>query len=135
MHRTTDVRSATAGLEVGVTRSAAAAGMAKLTPIHRETSDGLPRGPRQEIRVLHATLLPGDVTPRHSHRFPVTVYVTEGVFTLDLDGRGPVEVRAGEAFVEPAGVGMTGRNLSPDTAARMAIFYVCDPDTPFADPL
>lgn len=134
MHVTTDVRSATAGLEVGVTRSAKESGMAKLTAILRERVDGLPRGAEQEIRVLFATLLPGDATPYHSHRFPVTVYVTEGVFTLELDGRAPVHIAAGEAFVEPPGVRMTGRNLGTDTPARMAIFYACDPDAPFADP-
>ena len=79
-------------------------------------------------------LLPGDVTPYHSHRFPVTVYMIEGAFTLELDGRAPVVIGAGEAFVEPAHVNMTGRNKG-DVPARMALFYVCEPDAPFADPV
>jgi quercetin dioxygenase-like cupin family protein len=135
MHETTDVKTMTAGLEVGITRSALNQGMAKLLPLHREVVDGLPGGGSQEVRVLFATLLPGDVTPHHTHRFPVTVYVTEGVFTLELDGRSPVHVKAGEAFVEPSQVAMTGRNLSADTPARMVLFYVCEPDSPFADPV
>ncbi|MDP1730658.1 MAG: cupin domain-containing protein [Devosia sp.] len=135
MHEITDVRTMTAGLEVGVTRSAMERGMAKLLSLHREVVDGLPGGGSQEIRVLFATLLPGDVTPHHTHRFPVTVYVTEGVFTLELEGREPVHVRAGEVFVEPPHVSMTGRNLSAEAPARMAIFYVCEPDSPFADPV
>lgn len=135
MHKTMDARSAIAGLSVGVTTSAGESGMAKLTPIHRDVVGGMPMSARQEIRVLFATLLPGDRTPYHTHRFPVTVYVTEGVFTLELDDREPVHIKAGEAFIEPPHISMTGRNLSSETPARMAIFYVCAPDTPFADPV
>ena len=134
MHEKTDVQTMTAGLSVGVTRSAQDSGMAKLTPLHREVVAGLPRSADQEVRVLFATLLPGDVTPCHSHRFPVTVYMIEGAFTLELDDREPVVIEAGQAFVEPAGVAMTGRNRG-DAPARMALFYVCEPDAPFADPV
>ena len=108
--------------------------MVKLTPLHREVVRGMPRLPEQEVRVLFATLLPGDVTPHHTHRHPVTVFVTEGTFTLELEGREPLAIGAGQALVEPAGVGMTGHNKG-DTPARMALFYVCEPGAPFADPV
>ncbi len=134
MQEKTSVETMIAGLSVGITRTARDSGMARLTPIHRQAVAGMPTRAEQEIRVLHATLLPGDVTPRHSHRHPVTVYVTEGTFTLALDGREPVAIAAGEVFVEPAGIAMTGRN-DGDVAARMALFYVCDPGAPFADPV
>jgi quercetin dioxygenase-like cupin family protein len=98
-------------------------------------SGNMPTGAQQEIRVILATLLPGDVTPHHKHRFPVTVFMTEGVFTLELDGREPVHIKAGEVFVEPAHISMTGRNLSAETPAKMALFCVCEPDSPFADPV
>jgi quercetin dioxygenase-like cupin family protein len=128
------VETMIAALDVGVTRSARDQGMARLTPLHREVLNTLPRGDSQEVRVLHAVLQPGDVTPYHSHRFPVTVYVTEGVFTLRLDGRDPVAIGPGEVFVEPAYVKMTGSNEGPVPAVTI-LFYVCDPDTPFADPV
>jgi quercetin dioxygenase-like cupin family protein len=134
MHEKTDVETMTAGLTVGVTRSAQDSGMAKLTPLHRELVAGLPRTAEQELRVLFATLLPGDVTPYHSHRFPVTVYMLEGAFTLELDDREPVVIEAGQVYVEPAGINMTGRNKG-EIPARMALFYVCEPDAPFADPV
>lgn len=134
MHQQSDVNTMIAGLTVGLTRSAQESGMAKLTPLHREVVGGMPIVPEQEIRVLHSTLLPGDVTPYHSHLFPVTVYILEGTFTLELDGREPIAVKAGEVFVEPAGVNMTGFNRG-DVPARMVIFYACAPDTPFADPV
>ncbi len=134
MHEKSDVEVMTAALSVGVTRTAKDRGMARLTPLHRETVQGLPTVPDQEIRVLFATLLPGDVTPYHSHRHPVTVYMLEGTFTLALDGRDPVEIKAGQVFVEPSGVNMTGHNRG-DVPASMALFYVCEPDEPFADPV
>ena len=109
MHEISDVKTMTAALDVGVARSAAEAGMAKLVPLHRAVSGDMPTGSRQEIRV--------------------------GVFTLELDGREPVHIKAGEVFVEPAHVAMTGRNLSEEIPAKMALFFVCDPDSPFADPI
>ena len=124
----------TAGLAVGVTSSAQDTGMAALTPIHRETVSGLPKMNEQEVRVLIANLLPGDVTPYHRHRFPVTVYMLEGAFTLELDDREPIVIEAGHVYVEPAGVNMTGRNAG-EVPACMALFYVCEPDAPFADPV
>ena len=134
MHHQSDVETRIAGLTVGLTRSAQESGMAKLTPLHREVVRGMPILPEQEVRVLSSILLPGDVTPYHSHRFPVTVYMLEGTFTLELDGREPVAVKAGEVFVEPAGINMTGFNKG-EVPARMVLFYVCRPDTPFADPV
>ena len=133
MHENSSVKTMIAGLSVGVTRSSKETGMAKLTPLHREIVKGMPRAINQEVRVLFATLLPGDVTPYHSHRFPVTVFVVDGEFTLNLDDREPVTIRAGEAFVEPAGINMTGSNQG-SVPARTALFYVCEPDAPFADP-
>ena len=128
-----NVETMIAGLDVGVTRSAREQGLALLTPLHREMVETMPRGVRQEIRVLHATLQPGDVTPRHSHRFPVTVFVTEGTFTLRLDGQAPVFVEPGQVFVEPPHVRMTGSNEGRVPLTTI-LFYVCDPDVPFADP-
>ncbi|HTV69113.1 MAG TPA: cupin domain-containing protein [Rhizobiaceae bacterium] len=132
MHENTSVETMIAGLAVGQTRSAQDSGMAKLTPLHRELVQGMPMLPDQEVRVLLATLLPGDVTPRHSHRFPVTVYVIDGTFTLALEDREPVAIGPGEVFVEPAHVTMTGHNYG-DVPTRTALFYVCEPDAPFAD--
>ncbi len=128
------VKTMIAGLTVGLTRSARDGGVAALTPLHREVVRGMPSQSEQEVRVLSATLQPGDVTPYHSHRYPVTVYMLEGTFTLALDEREPVAIEAGQVFVEPAGINMTGFNKG-DVPARMTLFYVCEPGVPFADPV
>lgn len=106
---------------------------ATLSIVHRALVEGMPRGDRQEVRVIRATLRPGDRTPRHTHRFPVAVYVMQGAFTLELEGRDPVTAEAGEAIIEPPHVKMTGLNPSATEPTQLAMVYVSDPDTPFAD--
>jgi quercetin dioxygenase-like cupin family protein len=103
--------------------------------VAQQLVEGMPRGEKQEIRVLTASFKPGDRTVFHTHRFPVTVYILEGAFTLEMEGRAPVTVKAGQAFVEPPNVKMTGYNRSTTDAIRLVIFYVSDPDTPFLDPI
>ena len=99
----------------------------------REIIQGMPTGDRQEVRVLTASVKPGDKTVFHTHRFPVTVYILEGAFTLEMEGREPITVKAGQAMVEPPYVKMTGYNRSSTELLRVVIFYVSDPDTPFLD--
>ena len=113
--------------------AAAGDGLAKPELIRREVVQGMPKGDDQEIRVLAATFRPGDRTVFHTHRSPVTVYVLEGQFTLELEGRPPVMVRAGEAYVEPPHIRMTGFNRSTSQPLKVLIFYVSDPGTPFLD--
>jgi quercetin dioxygenase-like cupin family protein len=102
-------------------------------PLLSAIVQGMPRGEQQEIRVLVATLKPGDMTPFHTHRFPVTVYVLEGTFTLEMEGRAPITVTAGQAMVEPPQVRMTGFNRSSSEPTRVVIFYVSEPGTPLLD--
>jgi quercetin dioxygenase-like cupin family protein len=107
--------------------------LAKPDLLVQEIVQGMPKSDKQEVRVLTATIQPGGKTPFHTHRFPVTVYILEGTFTLELEGRLPVVLKAGESFIEPPNVKMTGYNKSPNEPMRVVIFYVSDPDTPFLD--
>ena len=100
-----------------------------------EIVQGMPKGDRQEVRALMASFQPGDKTLFHTHRFPVTVYVLEGAFTLEMEGREPVTVKAGQAMIMPPQVKMTGYNRSSTDPLRLVIFNVGDPDTPFLDPV
>lgn len=118
---------------VGTSAAAQDGGIARPQPVLREVVAGMPRGERQEVRVQTATFKPGERTVFHTHRFPVTVYILEGAFSLELEGRAPVTVRAGEAYVEPMDIRMTGYNRSATEPLRLVIFYVSDPDTPFLD--
>ena len=110
-------------------------GTARPELVFSELVSGMPRNEKQQVRVLTASFMPGDRTVFHSHRSPVTVYILEGAFTLELEGRAPITVEAGKAFVEPPNVKMTGYNRNQQAPLKLVIFYVSDPDTPFLDPL
>ena len=109
------------------------AGLARPQLVLRDTVAGMPRGETQEVRVLTATFQPGERTVFHTHRSPVTVYVLQGRFTLELEGRAPVEVGPGQAYVEPPHVRMTGFNRSASDLLHVVVFYVSEPGTPFLD--
>jgi quercetin dioxygenase-like cupin family protein len=114
--------------------SANAQEVAKPNLVLKQMSEDMPKGDKQEISILTATLKPGDKTVFHTHRFPVSVYILEGTFTLEMEGRQAVTVKAGESMVEPPNVKMTGYNRSATEAMKVVIFYVADPGTPFLDP-
>ena len=107
-------------------------GTARPDLVLKEVVAGMPKDDRQEIKVLTATLRPGDKTPFHTHRFPVTAYILEGAFTLEMEGRPPVTIKAGQSIVEPPNVKMTGYNRAAEPV-KIVIFYVSDPDGPFLD--
>ena len=112
-----------------------AQGMAAAQSVLKEVVQGMPKGDKQEVRVFTASFKPGDRTVFHTHRCPVTVYVVDGSFTLELEGREPVVVKSGQAYVEPPNVKMTGYNRSASEPLRVVIFYTSDVDTPFLDPI
>jgi quercetin dioxygenase-like cupin family protein len=122
-------------LLVAFSANAQEAGVARPNLLLKQAVEGMPKGDKQEISILTATLKPGDKTVFHTHRFPVSVYILEGAFTLEMEGRQPVTVKAGESMVEPPNVKMTGYNKSTTEPMKVVIFYVADPGTPFLDPL
>ena len=134
MRRISGLGAALGAAVIGLSGPVAAQEQARPTVILRETVEGMPRGERQEVQVLAATIPVGESTVLHTHRFPVTVHVLDGVFTLEMEGRETVTVRAGRSLVEPSNVRMAGHNRG-DEATRLLILYVADPGTPFLDPV
>jgi quercetin dioxygenase-like cupin family protein len=126
---------ALAAVAFSATADAQQHGLARPNLVLEQLVEGMPREARQSVRVLTATFRPGDRTVPHTHRFPVTVYVLEGAFTLELKDRLPIIVKAGEAIVEPPNIEMTGYNRSASDPTKVVIVYVSTPDTPFLDPL
>ncbi len=124
-----------AALLISLPSTAQMQGTARPEMILKEVVSGMPNGEKQEVRVLTASFKPGDKTVFHTHRFPVTVFILDGAFTLELEGRAAVVVKAGQAFVEPPNVKMTGYNRSSTDPLRVVIFYASDPETPFLDPI
>jgi quercetin dioxygenase-like cupin family protein len=122
-------------LLISLTATAQEQGAAKPQLVFSEIIQGMPKGEKQEVRVLTATFQPGDKTLFHTHRFPVTVYVLEGAFTMQMEGREPAIVKSGQVMMMPSHVKMTGYNRSGTDPLRLVVFYVSDPGTPFLDPI
>jgi len=122
-------------LIVSLTALAQEQGVVKPQLLVSKILQGMPKGDKQEVRVLAASFKPGDKTLFHTHRFPVTVYILEGAFTLEIEGSEPDTFKAGQVMVMPAQVRMTGYNRSSTEPLRVVIFYVSDPNTPFLDPI
>lgn len=93
--------------------------------------EGMPAGPRQEVRVLMATMKPGERTAPRAHPWPVTTYVLQGTVTLAFEGQKPRTMTVGETTVEPPNVKHTATNPSATEPAKLLMFYVSDPGAPF----
>jgi quercetin dioxygenase-like cupin family protein len=103
-------------------------------PVLKEVTTEFPKDPKLEARVLTATLQPGMTSPWHTHATPVVVYVQEGTFTLEFKDREPVRRKAGEALLEPINVVVRAANRDQSQPAKVVIFQVSPPDTPFLHP-
>jgi quercetin dioxygenase-like cupin family protein len=122
-------------LLVGSTAMAQEQGAIKPQSLLSQIVQGMPKGEKQEVRVLTASFKPHDKTLFHTHRFPVTVYVLEGAFILEMEGREPVMVKTGQAMIMPPHVKMTGYNRSSTDPLRLVLFNVSDPGTPYLEPV
>jgi quercetin dioxygenase-like cupin family protein len=74
-----------------------------------------------EVRFDIMEISPGAVA-RHTHPGPTLVYVLEGGFTLLMDGYPSRSFKAGDSFVEPAGVVHEGYGDGPTKI--MVVFIV-----------
>jgi quercetin dioxygenase-like cupin family protein len=61
-------------------------GVVKPQLLLSEIVQGMPKGERQEVRVLTASFQPRDKTMFHTHHFPVTVYVLLVLFNVSDPG-------------------------------------------------
>jgi quercetin dioxygenase-like cupin family protein len=80
--------------------------------------------PGREVIQALVKFAPGASAPRHSHPGEELVYVVEGEFEYQLDGRPPVIVKAGEVLFIPAGTPHAVRNVGSGAAADLATYLV-----------
>lgn len=89
--------------------------------------------PGQEAVVMRVELEPGLTAGRHTHPGDEISYVMEGEGELLIDGQAPRKVKAGEAFVVPAGKVHDARN-GGGTTMRLVGVYVVEKGKPLASP-
>lgn len=135
MRKTVFMCGLVAALLTSITSVSYGQSTAKPVLILEKTISGMPTEAMQDVRVLTATLKPGEKSVRHTHQFPVTVYVLQGEFTLVVKGQIPIVAKAGEALVEQPGVEVYATNGSAGGDTKVVIFYASKPQTPFLVPL
>lgn len=89
--------------------------------------------PGHEAVVVRGEIAPGASAPRHTHPGDEISYVMEGEVELLIDGAPPRVIKAGEAFVVPAGTVHGARNAS-GAPARFVGVYVVEKGKPLATP-
>lgn len=105
-----------------------------ITREHLVTGDRA--GTIERVEIHRVTLPPGQVAGRHTHPGGVAGYVTEGTVIFELAGGPPRELRAGEAFFEPAGATVLRfDNASADHPATFVATYLLTGDEPLIQPL
>ena len=107
----------------------AAAQSIKRTPVIRADLSA----PGTEAVVMRVELEPGAAAGRHTHPGDEISYVTEGEGELLIDGEAPRKLKAGEAFVVPAGKVHDARNDGKATM-RLVGVYVVEKGKPLALP-
>ena len=117
----------------------AAAGMAadapkeaKATPLLSKDVIGVPG---KELLMLTVEYLPGGATMPHRHDAQVFVYVLQGAIVMQVDGKEPVTLKAGDTFYEnPTDVHRKSANASATEPAKFLVFMVKDKGKPVTQP-
>jgi len=89
--------------------------------------------PGHEAVTARGEFEPGAAVPRHTHPGEEIGYVLAGELMLEIEGKPPVTVKAGETFFVPAGMVHSGKN--PGKAAATVIStYVVEKGKPLSTP-
>ena len=67
---------------------------------------------------------PGAVLPRHTHRGEEVGYILEGEVVLEVDGKPPVTLKAGDVFFIPTGVAHGGKGVGKGPVKVVATYFV-----------
>ena len=79
--------------------------------------------PGREAIQVRVDLAPGTAAGRHSHPGEELIYVLQGTFEYEVDGR-LIRLTAGDVLFIPAGTVHAARNVGPDTASELATYIV-----------
>ena len=87
----------------------------------------------REAVVAQVEIAPGALAGRHTHPGDEISYFLGGEGELLIDGQPPRRMKAGEAFVIPAGVVHAARNPGTEPA-RLVGVYIVEKGQPLASP-
>src|ERR1700691_5579650 len=102
---------------------------AKWTELQRHDIPGAGR----EGVTMAIEIPPGASSARHSHPGEDFGYLIEGTIVLEVDGKPPITVKAGEVFFTERGHIHSARNIGT-TTARAVDTYIIDKGKPVVTP-
>ena len=80
--------------------------------------------PGREVIQVRVDLDPGVTFPQHSHPGEEVIYVLEGVWEYQVEGKGAMRLRAGEVLFIPAGVKHGAKNVGSGKGSELATYIV-----------
>ncbi len=80
--------------------------------------------PGREVVQVRVDIAPGEAFPRHSHPGEEIVYVIEGSFEYQVEGKAPVTLKAGDVLFIPARTIHAVKNVGSGNAAELATYIV-----------
>lgn len=89
--------------------------------------------PGREVNVASVTISPGGSAGRHTHPGEEISYILDGEGEILVEGKEPLKLKAGQAFVIPNGARHDARNLGT-TPLKLVAVYVVEKGKPMATP-
>ena len=80
--------------------------------------------PGREVLQVRVDLDPGVTFPLHSHPGEEIVYVLEGVFEYQVEGKGAITLKAGDVLFVPTGVKHSAKNVGNSKGSVLATYIV-----------
>ncbi len=95
----------------------------------------LPGVEGKEAVVFMAEIPRGVVTGKHRHPGNELIYVLEGSYVLDVDGKGAIPLKAGDARHAPPGEVHAAKSLGSPRASKVLVFLIAEKGQPLAIPV
>lgn len=80
--------------------------------------------PGRESLQVRIDFEPGAAFGMHSHPGEEVIYVLEGLFEYEVEGKPPVTLKAGDVLFIPAGAMHSAKNVGPTKAVELATYIV-----------
>ncbi len=90
--------------------------------------------PGHEAVLARGEINPGAAVPKHTHPGEEVAYVLEGSVTLEVDGKPPATLQAGDVFFIPAGTIHSAKNIGQNPVKILST-YIVEKGKPLATPV
>ena len=87
----------------------------------------------REVVMVRVEIDPDGIIGRHTHPGEEATFLVEGEVLLEIAGKPPVTVKAGDTFIIPAGVVHAAKNIGKGKATVLAT-YIVEKGKPLATP-